>query len=65
MWTLQTAGGTYTCGSVVTATGYYDYDQGYTPDFKGMDTYKGEIVHAQEFDENKRYSDKNIIVIGR
>jgi monooxygenase len=45
-------------------TGYYNYDQGYLPDFKGMDRFKGQIVHPQHWPENLDYKGKRVVVIG-
>jgi monooxygenase len=36
-----------TCGFIFCCTGYYRYDQGYLPDFAGMDRFQGTIVHPQ------------------
>ncbi|MEO0499673.1 MAG: NAD(P)/FAD-dependent oxidoreductase, partial [Pseudomonadota bacterium] len=44
--------------------GYYDYDQGYRPDFPGEDTYRGRIVHPQHWPEDLDYSDKRVVIIG-
>ena len=44
--------------------GYYRHSQGYTPDWPGMDEFKGRIVHPQTWPEDLDYKDKNVIVIG-
>lgn len=49
---------------VFMCTGYYDYDEGYTPDFPGRDAYKGTFVHPQFWPEELDYHDKNVVVIG-
>jgi cation diffusion facilitator CzcD-associated flavoprotein CzcO len=49
---------------LVLASGYYDYDEGYTPDFPGVDNYKGQLVHPQQWPEDLDYSDKKVVVIG-
>src|SRR5690242_11571895 len=36
------------CSWVVATTGYYRYDQGYTPEFAGLEHYQGEFLHAQQ-----------------
>ena len=46
------------------ATGYYDYDQGYRPDFPGEETFEGQIVHPQHWPEDLDYSGKRIAMIG-
>lgn len=35
-----------------------------TPEWPGMDTYKGEIVHPQTWPENLDYKGKRMVVIG-
>ena len=45
-------------------TGYYDYDKGYTPEFKGIDDYQGRCVHPQRWPEDLDYQGKKVVVIG-
>lgn len=45
-------------------SGYYDYDQGYTPDFPGIDQFGGTVVHPQHWPEELDYTGKKIVVIG-
>jgi len=49
---------------IFNASGYYRYDQGYSPTFKNQDAFLGPIVHPQHWPENLNYADKKIIVIG-
>jgi cation diffusion facilitator CzcD-associated flavoprotein CzcO len=44
--------------------GYYKHDQGYTPDWPGMDSYKGRIVHPQTWPDDLDYTGKTVVVIG-
>ena len=44
--------------------GYYRHSQGYTPEWQGMDEFKGPIVHPQTWPEDLDYKDRNVIVIG-
>ena len=44
--------------------GYYRHSQGYTPEWPGMDKFKGRILHPQTWPEDLDYKDKNVIVIG-
>ena len=55
---------TYRCRFVVFATGYYDYDQPYTPRFAGAEDFTGRIVHPQHWPEDLDYRGKRIVVIG-
>lgn len=45
-------------------TGYYDYNNGYSPEFQGSEDFKGQIVHPQHWPENLNYSSKKVVVIG-
>jgi cation diffusion facilitator CzcD-associated flavoprotein CzcO len=46
------------------AQGYYRHHQGHWPDYPGMDQFKGEIVHTEEWDETTDYTGKKVILIG-
>ena len=45
-----------TCNFLFMCTGYYDYAEGYTPDFAGRDAFEGQIVHPQKWPEDLDYS---------
>jgi monooxygenase len=53
-----------TCGFLFCCTGYYRYDQGYLPDFAGMDRFRGTIVHPQAWPADLDYDGKRVAVIG-
>jgi cation diffusion facilitator CzcD-associated flavoprotein CzcO len=55
---------TISCKFVFNCSGYYDYEQGYTPDFKGIDDFKGQVIHSQQWPEDLDYKDKRVVVIG-
>jgi cation diffusion facilitator CzcD-associated flavoprotein CzcO len=44
--------------------GYYRHSEGYTPDWPGMDQFKGQIIHPQTWPEDLDYKDKEVVVIG-
>lgn len=44
--------------------GYYKHSQGYTPEWPGMDQYKGRIVHPQTWPKDLDYKGKKVLVIG-
>ncbi len=44
--------------------GYYRHRQGYTPEWQGMDEFRGPIVHTEEWPEDLEYSGKRVVVIG-
>ena len=53
-----------TCGFLLMCTGYYRYDEGYTPDFEGIEHFGGRIVHPQHWPEDINYDGKRVVVIG-
>ncbi|GAA4604419.1 cation diffusion facilitator CzcD-associated flavoprotein CzcO [Actinoplanes octamycinicus] len=55
---------TLTCGWLFSASGYYRYDEGFTPDFAGRDDFRGQIVHPQHWPEDLDYAGKRVVVIG-
>ncbi len=54
----------FTCGFIVTCTGYYDYDGGYMPSFPGTDAFKGALIHPQHWPQDLDYAGKRVVVIG-
>ena len=53
-----------TCDFLFMNTGYYRYDEGYTPEFPGIDRFGGELVHPQKWPEDLDYAGKRVVVIG-
>ncbi len=45
-------------------SGYYNYDEGYTPDFPGIGQFGGAVVHPQHWPEDLDYTGKKVVVIG-
>ena len=45
-------------------TGYYNYDEGYTPNYNGLENFEGQIIHPQHWPENLDYKNKRVVVIG-
>jgi monooxygenase len=54
----------FTCDFLFLCGGYYSYEGGYTPEFEGMERFKGAIVHPQKWPENLDYRGKKVVVIG-
>ncbi len=54
----------FTCNFLWMCQGYYRHETGYTPEWPGMENYKGVIVHPQTWPEDLDYTDKNVLVIG-
>jgi cation diffusion facilitator CzcD-associated flavoprotein CzcO len=67
-WTV----GTEQCGEPRTyrgrflffASGYYNYDEPYSPPFPGIADFKGEVIHPQYWPEGFDYAGKRLVVIG-
>jgi len=55
---------TISCQFIFSCSGYYDYEQGYTPEFAGIDAFNGQVVHAQHWPEDLDYQGKRVVVIG-
>jgi len=53
-----------TCGFLLMCSGYYRYDEGYTPQFEGTERFGGRIVHPQQWSEDIDYAGKRVVVIG-
>ncbi|WP_207838492.1 flavin-containing monooxygenase [Williamsia soli] len=53
-----------TASFVMSCSGYYRYDQGYTPEFPGVEEFEGTIVHPQHWPEDLDYSGKRVVIIG-
>ena len=45
-------------------TGYYNYDEPYTPEFPGIEAFAGAVVHPQHWPESLDYTGKKLVVIG-
>jgi cation diffusion facilitator CzcD-associated flavoprotein CzcO len=46
------------------ASGYYRYDEGYTPQFEGRERFTGQIVHPQHWPAELECTGKRVVVIG-
>jgi cyclohexanone monooxygenase len=55
---------TWSANFVMGCTGYYNYDQGYAPQFQDQDKFKGQFIHPQHWPENLDYKGKKVVIIG-
>ena len=55
---------TLSCSFLQVCTGYYRYDQGYSPEFAGAEDFAGRIVHPQAWPADLDYTGKRVVVIG-
>ncbi|BFM17969.1 NAD(P)/FAD-dependent oxidoreductase [Maricurvus nonylphenolicus] len=53
-----------TCDFFIWSGGYYDHNQGYTPNWAGLSDFKGDVIHPQFWSEDTDLSGKQVIVIG-
>jgi cation diffusion facilitator CzcD-associated flavoprotein CzcO len=52
------------CRFLYMCSGYYSYENGFRPEFPGMNRFHGQFVHPQEWPESLDYAGKRIVVIG-
>src|SRR5437868_683075 len=70
LWTIQavrTDSGeavTFTANFLWMCQGYYRHSEGYTPEWKGMESFKGRIVHPQRWPDDLDTDSKKVVVIG-
>ena len=50
------------CSFLHMCSGYYNYAQGYTPEFEGTERFGGQIVHPQQWPEDIDYANKKVII---
>jgi cation diffusion facilitator CzcD-associated flavoprotein CzcO len=69
-WTIEAvmteSGGavTFTANFLWMCQGYYRHSDGYTPQWAGMDAFKGRVVHPQRWPDDLDTVGKNVVVIG-
>lgn len=65
--TQSTQGGaaeTWRCKFLTMGTGYYNHDQGYTPELRGIEKFEGPVVHPQKWPQDLDYAGKRVVIIG-
>jgi monooxygenase len=55
---------TISCAFLWVCSGYYRYDEGYTPTFPGRDRFPGPIVHPQRWPDDLDHAGRRMLVIG-
>jgi monooxygenase len=69
-WTVEAERGPqrepvrFTCNFLFMCSGYYNYAEGYAPQFPGSERFAGRIVHPQKWTEDIDYANKRVVVIG-
>ncbi len=68
LWTVEVETGEgarrFTCRFLFLCSGYYDYAQGYRPQWPGESDFRGRIVHPQFWPEGLDHAGKRVVVIG-
>ncbi|NMJ41179.1 NAD(P)/FAD-dependent oxidoreductase [Roseomonas sp. JC162] len=69
LWTIEAErkDGTtarFTANFLWMCQGYYRHEEGYTPQWPGMDRFRGVIAHPQTWPEDLDYRGKRVVVIG-
>jgi cation diffusion facilitator CzcD-associated flavoprotein CzcO len=70
LWTIEATrtdtgeAARFTAGFLWMCQGYYRHSEGYTPEWPGMASFKGQIVHPQNWPADLDYKGRNVVVIG-
>ncbi|OYU30614.1 MAG: FAD-containing monooxygenase EthA [Comamonadaceae bacterium PBBC2] len=69
-WTIEVEVGaektltTYTCGFLYLCSGYYDYAEGFAPQWPGQEEFGGQVVHPQFWPQSLDYTGKQVVIVG-
>jgi cation diffusion facilitator CzcD-associated flavoprotein CzcO/pimeloyl-ACP methyl ester carboxylesterase len=55
---------TFTCSFLSVCSGYYRYDEGYSPAIPGADDFEGRLVHPQHWPADLDYEGKRVVIVG-
>ena len=61
-WRVRTSEGDFSAPRVVIATGYNKHQ--HLPDWPGLDTYTGDLIHSGNYKNADPYVGKNVLVVG-
>jgi cation diffusion facilitator CzcD-associated flavoprotein CzcO len=69
LWTITAEAGDgrttrFTANFLWMCQGYFRHEQGYTPDWPGMDSFKGVIAHPENWPRTLDYKNKRVVIIG-
>lgn len=54
----------FTARFLFLGTGYYDYEEGFTPRIEGAEEFAGRLIHPQHWPEDLDYAGKRVVVVG-
>ena len=52
------------CNFLYCCTGYYDYERGYAPQWPGMGSFRGPIIHPQHWPDDLDFAGKRVVIVG-
>jgi len=52
------------CSQLVLGTGYYNHDNGFAPQFPGLDRFTGQVVHPQHWPSDIDLAGKRVVIVG-
>ena len=52
------------CSQLVLGTGYYNHDNGFAPEFPGLDAFTGRVVHPQHWPADIDLSGQRVVIVG-
>jgi monooxygenase len=55
---------TFSAAFLMNCSGYYRYDEGFTPEFPGIEDFGGKVIHPQHWPAEPDYAGKRVVVIG-
>ena len=55
---------TWIANFVLGCTGYYNYGQGFQPNFPNQQAFKGQLIHPQFWPADLQYAGKKVVIIG-
>jgi monooxygenase len=62
-WRLQTNRGVFKSSFLINTNGYFT-DKPYIPEFAGVDTFKGDIMHLFDIDDTALIKGRNVVLVG-
>ncbi|MBV8929751.1 MAG: NAD(P)/FAD-dependent oxidoreductase, partial [Mycobacteriaceae bacterium] len=55
---------TFSCAFLYVCSGYYRYDDGFSPRFPGIERFSGQVIHPQHWPQDLDYAGKRVVIIG-
>lgn len=69
-WTIELEAGaektltSYTCDFLYLCSGYYDYAEGFAPQWPGQEAFAGQVLHPQFWPQSLDYTGKHVVIVG-